>query len=385
MTATLSRHCDGPGGGGDSGGAARGRGRLRYARDVSEAARTRVSILAPFTLPSARGNAVTVDRIARGLGERGVAVDVWDLSRTPAGRIEAALAAEPPRLLHAFHALRAGPLAVRLARRTEAPLVVTLTGTDANHDLLDAERGATVRRVLEAAAVVTAFDVSIVDAVAEILPAVRSRMRIVPQSVRLPRDSVFDLAARWSLPADRVLFVLPAGIRAVKAPRSPLAAFDRLVATHRSVRLLYAGPVIDNAEADHLLAALRDRPWARYLGPVPHAAIPALLGQADVVLNSSISEGGMANSVLEALALGRAALVSDIPGNRALVEDGVTGLLYRDDATLEAQARRLVLDPALRARLGAAGRRRVESRYPPAAEIDGYLEVYRRLLPVGVA
>lgn len=349
------------------------------------AARARVSMLAPFTFPSARGNAVTVDRIARGLGERGVAVDVWDLSRTPAGRIEAALAAEPPRLLHAFHALRTGPLAVGLARRTEAPLVVTLTGTDANHDLLDEERGATVRGVLEAAAVVTAFDASIADAVAEILPGLRPRIRVVPQSVRLVPDSVFDLAARWALPADRVLFVLPAGIRAVKAPRSPLTAFDRLVATHRGVRLLYVGPSIDGAEADQLLAALRDRPWARYLGAVPHAAIPALLAQADVVLNSSISEGGMANSVLEALALGRAVLASDIPGNRALIEDGVTGLLYGDDATLEAQARRLALDPALRARLGAAGRMRVESRYPPAAEIDGYLEIYRRLLPVGVA
>ena len=90
----------------------------------------------------------------------------------------------------------------------------------------------------------------------------------------------------------------------------------------------------------------------------------------------------MANSVLEALALGRAALAADIEGNRSLIEDGVTGLLFRDEAELERQAERLIADPALRARLGAAGRLLVERSYPPAREVDGYLDVYRRLVRV---
>jgi len=48
----------------------------------------------------------------------------------------------------------------------------------------------------------------------------------------------------------------------------------------------------------------------------------------------------------------------------------------------EAAARRLARDAALRERLGATGRARVAERYPPEREIDGYLEVYRRLIPV---
>ena len=90
----------------------------------------------------------------------------------------------------------------------------------------------------------------------------------------------------------------------------------------------------------------------------------------------------MANSVLEALALGRAVLAADIEGNRSLIEEGVTGLLFRDEDELERQATRLVLDPVLRARLGSAGRELVERCYPPAREIDGYLEIYRGLAPV---
>ena len=111
----------------------------------------------------------------------------------------------------------------------------------------------------------------------------------------------------------------------------------------------------------------------------------SLLAQGDVVLNCSVSEGGMANSILEAQALGRAVLVSAVPGNRALVEDDVTGLTFSDDGELNAKARRLAGDAALRTRLGQAGRAFVEREYPITREIDGYLDVYRRLTATAVS
>jgi glycosyltransferase involved in cell wall biosynthesis len=107
----------------------------------------------------------------------------------------------------------------------------------------------------------------------------------------------------------------------------------------------------------------------------------SLLSAADVVLNCSLSEGGMANTVLEALACGRAVLAADIEGNRSLVAHGVSGLLFRDEADLEAMAERLVVDASLRARLGAAGHARVTAAFPPTREIDGYLAVYGALAP----
>ena len=342
----------------------------------------RTAVLTPFAFPSVRGNAVTAERIAAGLRERGEDITVWDLSAHAEGEIAAEVEAWRPSLIHAFHALGSGPLALRLARRLEIPLVVTLTGTDANHALLDAEHAPTVRRVLEGAAVVTAFDPSISDRVAAVLPDLRGRLVIVPQSTSFTRPEPFDLDARWALPPDRVLFAFPAGIRPVKAPQRPLGPFDRVVAADPRVRLVYAGPVIDSAEGEALARALASRSWARHLGAIVHGAMPALLSRADVVLNCSISEGGMANSVLEALALGRAVLAADISGNRALVEHEVTGLLFSTDAELEAAALRLARDSGLRARLGEAGRARTAARYPRAREIDGYLTVYRRLIPV---
>ncbi|MBI2156394.1 MAG: glycosyltransferase family 4 protein [Candidatus Rokubacteria bacterium] len=342
----------------------------------------RVALLTPFAPPSVRGNAVTVARVARGLRARGVELRVWDLSVTPEAAVEAEVEASRPALVHAFHAWRVGPLALRLARRAELPLVVTLTGTDANLDLFDPERAPAVRRVLESAARLTVFHASIAERVAGALPDLRARIVVVPQAVSLARGERFDLSARWPLPPGRVLFVFPAGLREVKRPRLPLGPLDRVVARRPEVRLLYAGPILDPDEGDALLRALAARPWARHVGAVPHAQMASLLEQADVVLNCSRSEGGMANSILESLALGRAVLASDVEGNRSLVEDGVTGLLFRDEAELAANAERLAADPALRARLGAAGRALVLARYPEAREIDGYLDVYRRLVPV---
>ena len=340
----------------------------------------RVALLTPFAFPSVRGNAVTVARVAQGLRARGVELEVWDLSLRPEAAVEAEVDAFRPAVIHAFHAYRVGPLALRVARRAEIPLVVTLTGTDANHDLFDPERASVVRRVLEGASRLTAFHASIVERIAGALPDLRGRLVAVPQAAPLGATEAFDLGARWDLPPERVLF--PAGIRMVKRPRFPLPPLERVVARRPSVRLLYVGPVLDADERDALLRALQGRPWARWIGAVPHAQVGALLAVSDVVLNCSISEGGMANSVLEALAFGRAVLASNIEGNRSLIEDGVTGFCFGDEAEFERRAELLASDPALRARLGAAGREFVERRYPPAREVEGYLDLYRQLVAV---
>ena len=145
------------------------------------------------------------------------------------------------------------------------------------------------------------------------------------------------------------------------------------------MRLLYVGPVLDPLEGEALRAEIARRPWAHHLGAVPHPQMRWLLEAADVVINASAAEGGMANSVLEAMAVGRAVLASDIEGHRSLVEDGITGLLFRTEEELEAGARRLIDQPGLRRALGHAGQDKLRRLYPPERELDDYLALYQRL------
>ena len=337
-------------------------------------------MLTPFGPPAARGNAVTVSRIASGLRERGVDLRLWDLSES-AATVEPEVQAYRPTLIHAFHAYRVGPLALSLAHRVEAPLVVTLTGTDANHDLFDAERAPVVRRVLEGAARITVFDRSVGERVSAAVPGIESRIVVVAQAVRWLATDSFDLQTRWPLPPGAVLFTLPAGLRAVKNPLFPLGPLGRLVQAIPEIRLLYAGPVLEPSIGHALEEALSALSWARYLGEVPHDQMASLLSQADVVLNCSVSEGGMSNAVLEALSLGRAVLASDIEGNRSIVTDGVTGLVYRDPVEFERRAGELARDPALRERLGRGGAALVAARFAPSRELDGYSAIYNELAP----
>lgn len=330
----------------------------------------RVALLAPAPFGAPRGNAVTVARIARALVARGVAVGVWDTSDAGTPGLAARTA---PTIVHAFHAFHAGPPGRALAEASGAPLVVTLTGTDVSDDLARPENRAVVRDVLRAADAVTVFHESVASAVRALVPEISARVFVVPQSVDFP-SALAGSAAPAIDGAPCVLF--PAGIRPVKRPRLPLAPLDGVARRRPSLRLWYAGPVLDPEEHARLLEDLAPRPWARHLGAVPHHAMPSLLAAADIVLNCSLSEGGMANAVLEALALGRAVLASDIPGNRSLVEDGVTGFLFASEAELADKAERLAADPELRRRLGEAGRRVVETRFTPAVETEGYLAVY---------
>lgn len=337
----------------------------------------RLALLTPFAFPSVRGNAVTVERIARGLRARGADIEVWDLSTMARASVERRASTYRPALIHAFHAYRTGPLGLALARRIECPLVVTLTGTDANLDLFDAERAPAVRQVLEGAAAVTVFHDSVSAIVLRTAPEISARIVVVPQSVDFQEPS---LPAAPAPTARGPVMLFPAGIRPVKRPLFPLVPLDAVAARYAGFELRYIGPILDVSEGEALLDALAGRPWARHLGEVPHAAMAALLRGADVVLNCSLSEGGMANSVLEALVCGRAVLASDIAGNRSVIEDGVTGLLFRGPGDFADKAARLLGDTALRARLGEAGRAHA-LRFGLRQEIDRYLKLYVSLAP----
>lgn len=96
----------------------------------------------------------------------------------------------------------------------------------------------------------------------------------------------------------------------------------------------------------------------RFLGALPDAARDAELAACDVLALPSRGEG-FGIVYLEAMAHGKPCLAARAGGAPEVVLDGETGLVVAPevDAVRDGLAR--LLDPALRARLGAAGRARV--------------------------
>jgi glycosyltransferase involved in cell wall biosynthesis len=74
---------------------------------------------------------------------------------------------------------------------------------------------------------------------------------------------------------------------------------------------------------------------------------------------------GMARVYLEAQACGRALLASDIPAASEVIEDGLTGILYRrgDINELAKKIAILARDPIQRQTLGENARKQIEERH----------------------
>ena len=336
----------------------------------------RVGIIAPNYYPEETGNAVTVRRIEHRLRELGCEIQVFPVDRLAGEMLQLGVREFAPQLLHAFHGYHGGRMAHALSKSLGVPYLVTLTGTDVYQALCD-QRSHEMHGALRGAVRLVTFHACVKRRMAEHLPTLEERTVVIPQGVELPIEHGPLVTGGEGR---SFTFLLPAGLRPVKNVLFPLLPLAALHALYPQVRLLLAGPVLDSAYAAEVMETLEQYPFARYLGVVGRNAMGELYRAVDVVLNTSLVEGGMANAVLEALSYGKALLVTDIEGNRSIIKDNATGLLFRDAEEFRAKAEHLLTDPQLRERLGKKGRALVRDFYPPEKEASAYLALYREIL-----
>jgi glycosyltransferase involved in cell wall biosynthesis len=130
----------------------------------------------------------------------------------------------------------------------------------------------------------------------------------------------------------------------------------------------------DDLDGDFAEAARLLGPRLKMLGYRHDVA--ALLAAADIFCLPSHFEG-LPMSIIEAMLTGLPVVATDIRGPREQVVDGQTGFLVpAGEATPLAQALgRLVAEPGLRARLGAAGRERALERFDEARVVGRTLDL----------
>lgn len=129
----------------------------------------------------------------------------------------------------------------------------------------------------------------------------------------------------------------------------------------------------------HLLEGL---PNLSILGWREHADGLRLIGNVDVVLHASRWEG-MPNALLEAMALGKPAVVSDVVGTRDIIEHGVDGFLVGDVFSTNAYLsalRILEADRRLRAEIGKRARERVYREHDADVVFRQWRDLYEQVL-----
>ena len=146
-------------------------------------------------------------------------------------------------------------------------------------------------------------------------------------------------------------------------------------------RLLIVGDGPQRMELEALANELGVAGRVFFSGAVAHPEVPDWLNRLDVYAAPSRSESfGVA--VIEAGACGVPVVVSDVGGLPEVVLDGETGLVVQRESVsaLQAALARLVLDPALRTRLGARGREHVSLVYDWPRCVDAMEAAYARTI-----
>jgi glycosyltransferase involved in cell wall biosynthesis len=123
-----------------------------------------------------------------------------------------------------------------------------------------------------------------------------------------------------------------------------------------SCRLEIAGDGSERAALAELAKRVGAEGEVHFLGRVDAASLPEVYADSAIFLTTSNSEG-FGLSLLEAMASGCACVASDLPTHRALIEHGVSGMIYKGRAELVSCLQELLSSPEKAERLGEAARR----------------------------
>ncbi len=207
-----------------------------------------------------------------------------------------------------------------------------------------------------------------------------------------PMALVDDGAPRWRLDAcDRQTILFVGRFDRRKGGDVVLQAFALLLAQRPALTLVFVGPDDGLLQPDGSrvgFAAFRDstlppelRERVEFRGRMQNREIGELRARAMVTMVASRWEN-QGYTALEAMYQGCPVVCSDVGGNPESVIQGRTGLLARsaDAADFAAQIGKLLDDPALAARLGAAARAHVIEHHAAGKVANASLALYQRVI-----
>jgi glycosyltransferase involved in cell wall biosynthesis len=218
-----------------------------------------------------------------------------------------------------------------------------------------------------------------------------ARVRLIPRGVdptlfdpdALTGDRVMRLARQWRLPDGVPVVMLPGRLSGWKGQRVMVAALARLqrqdavcvLVGSEGKRTRYAMELLTLAQS----LGVRER--LRLVGECDD--MPAALMLADVVVHASTRPEAFGRVVIEAQAMRRLVVASDLGGPVETVEQEVTGWRVPpgDAAALTAVIdHALALPPEVRLAIGAQARAAVIAQYTTRAMQEATLDVYDELL-----
>jgi len=197
-------------------------------------------------------------------------------------------------------------------------------------------------------------------------------------------DSKVDPGAvrrEFGIPEDAPVVGKIARLFSLKGHDQLLDAAPEIVRRHPNVRFLLIG---DGLLYEHLRSRAREAGILDnfvFAGLIPRERIPEMIAGMDVVVHTSLREG-LARVLPQALAMGKPCVSFDLDGAPEVVVPGETGFLVKpgDVRELADAISELLANPQLRARMGEAGRHRVDPAFRAETMVEQIASVYQSLL-----
>ena len=157
-----------------------------------------------------------------------------------------------------------------------------------------------------------------------------------------------------------------------------LTQFAALAADNSQLRLMLVGDGTLREPLAAQAAALHISERVIFTGSVPHAEIPAHLAAMDICVVPHSNEYRSPIKLFEGMARACAILAPRTEPIAQVIADGVNGLLFdqQNPASLRAALARLIADPPLRHRLGAAARESIRAHHTWNRNAEAVLRIF---------
>lgn len=209
-------------------------------------------------------------------------------------------------------------------------------------------------------------------------PACWDKIEVSPLGVPLADFQALEHKAE---PGSGIEIVCVARLAPVKGHRILLAAVRRLAAQGAAVRLRLVGGGPEREPLERLVAGYGLQNVVKFEGAMNPDRVREMLAQADIFALPSFDEG-IPVSLMEAMAMEIPCVSTYVGGIPELIRDGIDGFLISpaDEEALAHVLQRLSDDPALRRRIGEAGRARVTAKYNLDVNLDRLAAIFARYI-----
>jgi len=228
-------------------------------------------------------------------------------------------------LIHAHWAIPTGLIGVLAGVLLGKPLIVTIHGSDLR---MAVTQGGFLERIFTYVCQKADRLICVSEGMRQKLESMKIDMgktTVLPMGV----DGSFfkrDLQAKRSLSKQNYVILSNRNLQPIYNISQLIKAIPMVLEEDSNVKFWIAGEGSEKEDLRNKVDELGVGSSVQFLGRIPHEKMPDLLGDADIYVSTSTTDGASV-SLLEAMASGAFPVVTDIPANREWIINGENGFL----------------------------------------------------------